>query len=101
MGRVAFPKSAWQRARGEHTRRFAPAGPAQECLRKWGRRWRAGAVTDEQRSQALLGKQPEGPGFFCLLASSLARHVATAMLLTRLLARRQNPSRRGPCLLLQ
>jgi len=39
--------------------------------------------------------QPFGPGFFCLLASSLARHVAAAMLLTRFLARRQNPSRRG------
>ena len=56
-------------------------------------------VTDEQRRCRPKSPQPfSRPGFFCLLASSLARHVATAMLLTRLLARRQKPSRRGPVL---
>jgi len=45
--------------------------------------------------QGRVDAQPFRPGFFCLLASSLARHVAAAMLLTRFLARRQNPSRRG------
>ena len=83
MGRVAFALTAWQGARRKHTRRFAPLVPAQVCLWNEGRRWRAGAVTDEQRSQAVNAKQPEGPGSFCLAALSLARHVATAMLLTR------------------
>src|SRR5271170_7923002 len=63
------------------------------------------SLTDEQQSQRPKNRQPEGPGFFCLAALSLDRHVATAMLLTRLLAARQKilPSagpRRGPCLLL-
>jgi hypothetical protein len=53
------------------------------------------SLTDEQQRCSPKAPSPFGPGFFCLLASSLARHVATAMLLTRLLARRQKPSRRS------
>ena len=53
MDRVAFSFSFWQDARSEHTRR---------------------SVIDEQRSQKLNDKQPEGPEFFWLAALSLARN---------------------------
>lgn len=42
--------------------------------------------TDEQRSQGLKKRQPFGPGCLVLPASSLTRHVTSAMLLARLLA---------------
>ena len=53
------------------------------------------SLTDEQQRCSPKAPPPFGPGLFCLPASSLARHVASAMLLARLLARRQKPSRRG------
>src|SRR5260221_11474383 len=46
------------------------------------------SVTDEQQSQRLKKWQPFGPGYFGLPASSLTRHVASPMLLARLLASR-------------
>jgi hypothetical protein len=42
------------------------------------------------------GSISEGPGFFCLAASSLARYVAAAMFLTRFLAQVKNSFRRDP-----
>src|ERR1700678_1085601 len=53
------------------------------------------SVTDEQQSQRPKWTQPSGPGFLGVVALSLARHVAAAMLLTRLRATTPRSSRCG------
>jgi len=73
--------------------------PAYPYSTSWGYAGTNGSAALEDRGgSGKKAAQPEGPGFFCPLASSLSRHVAAAMLLARLLARGQNPSWRDPVL---
>ena len=72
MGRVAF--IVWpstRREEGGYPQRFAPAGPVQKCLRRMIQRCRAGTLTNEQRSGRPKNRQPQGLGFFGLVALSL------------------------------